>query len=84
MAGITESELYAEIVAAHRRGLPVQEGDITLAQFAQDIGSTVEVARIELDKEMQAGRLVRVGRISGTNRPIYVYRLAEQNSASGD
>ena len=67
---------YAEIVAAHKRGLPVQPGDITLAQFAQDIGSTTDVARIELDKEVQAGRLVRVNRVSRMNRPIVVYRLA--------
>lgn len=74
---ITESELYAAIVAAHRRPLPVQPGDITAYTFAQDIGSTVDVARVELDKEVKLGRLVKVQRISENNRPLMAYRLRD-------
>ena len=84
MDRITESELYAELVAAHKRGLPVQPGDITPAQFAKDIHATIDVARIALDNEVLAGRLVKVKRTSENNRPMFVYRAAEQKNTSGD
>lgn len=77
MDRITESELYAELVAAHKRGLPVQPGDITPVQFAKDIHATIDVARVALDSEVLAGRLVKVKRISENNRPMFVYRAAE-------
>lgn len=77
MDRITESDIYAELVNAHRRPLPVQPGDITIYQFAKDIGATYDVARSDLEREANAGRLVRVKRISDNNRQMMCYRLPD-------
>ena len=76
MEGITESEVYAELVERYRRPIPIQPGDIT-EQFAKDTGGSVDVARNDLDAEVKAGRLVRVKRASPQNRPMIVYRVAD-------
>ena len=77
MERITESEVYAELVERHRRPMPVQPGDITVEQFARDTGSSMDVARNDLDAEVKAGRLVRVKRASPQNRPMNVYRVVD-------
>ena len=80
MDRITESDLYAELVARYRRPLPAQPGDILLEDFAADINSTIDVARASLDREVAAGRLVKVRRSSANNKPMNAYRLPEDGS----
>lgn len=79
MERISESDLYAELVAAHKRHPPVQEGDITIDRFARDTGLSTNWARMVLEKEVRQGKLERVKRTVESGKWAYVYVAVSQD-----
>jgi len=69
--------IYADLVEKHRRPPPVQPSDITIEQFAQDIGASIDAARVVLEREAKQGALEKVRRLSANNRPCFVYHVKE-------
>jgi len=80
VSGATQSQLYQELVAANKRPPPLGPNDITAERFAADIGSSVEVARNILEREVKNGSMVIEFRTGDRGRKLYVYLPSPEQS----